>query len=94
MILVIRQLFGRKPGHVFNHTPNRYIDLRLLEHATQHALPDRRKPLLDDGVKFYATIGNHDDPNQPFYPPFNMNGERYYTFKPPSLVSRAFGTGD
>src|SRR5215213_2698280 len=22
------------------------------------------KPLLDDGVKFYATIGNHDDPNQ------------------------------
>ena len=27
------------------------------------------KPLLDDGVKFYATIGNHDDPNQPFYPP-------------------------
>jgi predicted phosphodiesterase len=52
------------------------------------------KPLLDDGVKFYATIGNHDYPNQPFYPPFNMGGERYYTFKPPSLVARLAGTGD
>jgi len=51
------------------------------------------KPLLDDGVKFYATIGNHDHPNQPFYVPFNMGGERYYTFKPPSLVSRIAGTG-
>jgi hypothetical protein len=52
------------------------------------------KPLLDEGVKFYATIGNHDHPNQPFYAPFNMGGERYYTFKPPSLVARLAGTGD
>jgi hypothetical protein len=51
------------------------------------------KPLLDEGVKFYATIGNHDHPNQPFYTPFNMGGERYYTFKPPSLMSRIAGTG-
>src|SRR5688500_16447260 len=40
------------------------------------------KPLLDAGVKFYAALGNHDDPNQRFYKPFNMNGERYYSFKP------------
>jgi hypothetical protein len=40
------------------------------------------KPLLDAGVKFYATLGNHDDPSERFYKPFNMNGERYYTFKP------------
>ena len=60
-------------------------------YRTRFELP--YKPLIDDGVKFYATIGNHDDPNQPSYPPFNMNGERYYTFKPPSLVSRAIGTG-
>ena len=40
------------------------------------------KPLLDAGVKFYASLGNHDDPNQRFYKPFNMNGERFYTFKP------------
>ncbi len=38
------------------------------------------KALLDAGVKFYATLGNHDDPNERFYKPFNMNGERYYTF--------------
>ena len=40
------------------------------------------KTLLDAGVKFYAALGNHDDPNQRFYKPFNMNGERYYSFKP------------
>ncbi len=39
------------------------------------------KPLLDAGVKFYATLGNHDDPAQRYYKPFNMNGERYYTFR-------------
>jgi|SRR5579872_64676 len=39
-------------------------------------------PLLDAGVKFYASLGNHDDPKlEPLYKPFNMNGERYYTFK-------------
>lgn len=38
------------------------------------------KALLDANVKFYAAIGNHDDPNQRFYKPFNMNGERYYTY--------------
>jgi len=38
------------------------------------------KPLLDAGVVFYAALGNHDDPNQRFYKPFNMNGERFYTF--------------
>ena len=39
------------------------------------------RPLLDDDVEFYATIGNHDDPNQPGYAPFNMRGRRYYTFQ-------------
>ena len=43
------------------------------------------KPLLDAGVKFYAALGNHDDPNQRLYKPFNMNGERYYSFKPSLL---------
>jgi 3',5'-cyclic AMP phosphodiesterase CpdA len=40
------------------------------------------KPILDAGVKFYAALGNHDSPNQRFYKPFNMNGQRFYTFKP------------
>ena len=39
------------------------------------------KPLLDAGVKFYASLGNHDDTNERFYQPFNMNGESYYTYK-------------
>jgi predicted MPP superfamily phosphohydrolase len=40
------------------------------------------KSLIDAGVKFYASLGNHDEPNQRFYKLFNMNGERYYSFKP------------
>ena len=39
------------------------------------------KPLLDAGVKFYATLGNHDDPTERVYKPFNMGGARYYSFK-------------
>jgi predicted phosphodiesterase len=39
------------------------------------------KPLLDAGVKFYASLGNHDTPDERLYKPFNMGGERYYTFK-------------
>ena len=39
------------------------------------------KPLLDAKVEFYASLGNHDETNQRLYKPFNMNGERYYTFK-------------
>ena len=44
------------------------------------------KELLAAGVKFYAALGNHDDPNQRLYKPFNMNGQRYYTFKPHERV--------
>jgi hypothetical protein len=43
--------------------------------------PYRR--LLDTGVKFYAVLGNHDDPREVIYPLFNMDGERYYSFSPP-----------
>ena len=39
------------------------------------------KPILDAGIKFYATLGNHDEPSQRFYKPFNMEGKRYYTYK-------------
>jgi predicted phosphodiesterase len=39
------------------------------------------KPILDAGVKFYASLGNHDEASQRFYKPFNMDGKRYYTFK-------------
>ena len=36
--------------------------------------------LLREGVLFYATLGNHDNPNNRFYRNFNMGGEHYYTF--------------
>jgi len=39
------------------------------------------KPLLDAGVPFYATLGNHDKTNERFYKPFNMNGATYYAYK-------------
>ena len=38
------------------------------------------KPMLDKGVKFYASLGNHDEPTQRFYKPFNMDGKRFYSF--------------
>ncbi len=40
------------------------------------------KPLLDAGVKFYASLGNHDAREQRFYKPFNMDGKLYYSFNP------------
>ncbi len=51
------------------------------------------KPLLDDDVEFYATIGNHDAVNQPSYEPFHMGGKRYYTFRADqSLLARITDT--
>ena len=45
------------------------------------------KALLDGGAKFYASLGNHDLPDRQIaYKLFNMNGKRYYTFKPQNGV--------
>lgn len=41
---------------------------------------DVYRPLLDKKVKFYASLGNHDEPAQRFYELFNMNGKEYYRF--------------
>jgi 3',5'-cyclic AMP phosphodiesterase CpdA len=40
------------------------------------------KSLLDAGVKFYASLGNHDAREQRFYKLFNMEGKLYYAFSP------------
>ena len=44
------------------------------------------RPLIDGGVKFYASLGNHDDDGQINYELFNMGGKKYYSFKPKNGV--------
>ncbi len=48
------------------------------------------RPLLDAGVKFYASLGNHDDRLQTSYRFFNMEGKQYYSFKAPEEDVRFF----
>jgi 3',5'-cyclic AMP phosphodiesterase CpdA len=59
---------------------NLYGSERPGDYAKKFEIP--YKPLLDANVKFYAALGNHDDAEQRLYKPFNMNGEKYYSFKP------------
>jgi 3',5'-cyclic AMP phosphodiesterase CpdA len=37
-------------------------------------------PLLSAGVKFQASLGNHDRAENVMYKPYNMNGQRYYSY--------------
>lgn len=46
--------------------------------------------LLDGGVKFYASLGNHDEREQRLYKQFNMDGKLYYSFKAPDQDVRFF----
>jgi Calcineurin-like phosphoesterase len=48
------------------------------------------KALLDAGVKFYASLGNHDSREQRFYKLYNMDGKLYYSFKAPKEDVRFF----
>jgi 3',5'-cyclic AMP phosphodiesterase CpdA len=48
------------------------------------------KALLGAGVKFYASLGNHDNRQQAAYSLFNMGGRTYYTFKAPKQDVRFF----
>jgi hypothetical protein len=48
------------------------------------------RPLLDRGVKFYASLGNHDSREQRYYKPFNMEGKLFYSFKAPQQDVRFF----
>ena len=58
---------------------NLYGSERPQDYARKFELP--YKALLDADVQFYASLGNHDDPNQRFYKPFNMGGNRFYSFQ-------------
>jgi hypothetical protein len=57
---------------------NIYGGNRVSDYREKFELP--YKSLLDAGVKFYASLGNHDSPNQRLYKPFNMSGRQYYTY--------------
>jgi predicted MPP superfamily phosphohydrolase len=48
------------------------------------------KAVLAAGVKFYASLGNHDDRTQSRYTLFNMDGRTYYSFKAPKQDVRFF----
>jgi|SRR5687767_1013554 len=45
------------------------------------------KRLLDAGVKFRASLGREDSPDQRYYKLFNMGGQPYYSFSPQPDVS-------
>ena len=63
---------------------NLYGRERPNDYEKKFAVP--YKPLIDAGVKFYASLGNHDDAGQILYKRFNMNGNKYYSFKPKNGV--------
>ncbi len=59
---------------------NLYGSERPRDYERKFAAPF--KALIDGGVKFYASLGNHDDAGQTQYKLFNMDGKKYYSFKP------------
>jgi hypothetical protein len=63
---------------------NLYGSERARDYERKFSIP--YKALLDAGVQFYASLGNHDDDGQTQYKAFNMNGQKYYTFKPQNGV--------
>jgi 3',5'-cyclic AMP phosphodiesterase CpdA len=64
---------------------NLYGSERPQDFKTKFEVP--YKPLIDAGVKFYASLGNHDAREQRYYKLFNMDGKLYYTFTPSPDVS-------
>jgi hypothetical protein len=52
------------------------------------------KSLLDEGVKFYASLGNHDTGALTAYPLFNMQGKRYYTLQMGNVEFFALDSND
>jgi predicted MPP superfamily phosphohydrolase len=67
---------------------NIYGSDRPQDFAKKFELP--YKALLDKGVKFYASLGNHDSREQRYYKPYNMDGKLYYSFKAPKEDVRFF----
>lgn len=58
--------------------------------ALRERFEDPYEDLLDAAVKFYAVLGNEDDPGERSYRPFGMAGQRFYSFKAPHGRARFF----
>ncbi len=67
---------------------NLYGSDRPQDYRSKFELP--YKSLLDKGVKFYASLGNHDSREQRNYKLFNMDGKLYYTLRAPKQNVRFF----
>jgi predicted phosphodiesterase len=67
---------------------NIYGSQRPQDFERRFAIP--YKSLLDAGVKFYASLGNHDSREQKDYKLFNMDGKLYYSFKAPKQNVRFY----
>ena len=65
---------ARRFGFVLMLGDNLYHDDYENEFLTPY------KPLLDRGVKFYATLGNHDRDLEQHFKPFNMGDKDRYSF--------------
>ena len=84
---VARQMVSSRLSFAFDFVlmlgDNMYGSQKPQDFVTKFERP--YAPLLEAGVRFYATLGNHDQPANRSYPSFNMAGERYYTFaRPPA----------
>ncbi len=58
----------------------------------QNKFEDIYRPLIEQKVKFYASLGNHDEPAQRFYQHFNMDGKEYYRFTRGNVAFYALNT--
>jgi Calcineurin-like phosphoesterase len=87
-----RQLFAAYQRHAFPLVimvgDNIYGSERPQDFLKKFETPYRA--LLDAGVKFYASLGNHDSREQRFYKPYNMEGKLYYSLKAPEQDVRFF----
>jgi len=81
---VARQMAAWRGKFPFEFTlmtgDNLYGSERPKDYEAKFSIP--YKALIDGGVKFYASLGNHDDAGQINYKLFNMGGKKYYSFKP------------
>jgi hypothetical protein len=53
-----------------------------------HKFEEPYKTHLDAKLPFYAALGNHDDPNQRYYKPFGMGGQRFYSYQKKDVITR------